>query len=55
MPKFKKGDPQIIFISKKTGKKFTKTYHSAKAGNKAYNFWRRKGARMIFGRFKENY
>ena len=52
MLKFKKGDGQLTFTTKK-GKKFIKTFHSASARTKAYKAWQANGGKKPkLGTFK---
>lgn len=45
MPRFKKGDPQLVLI-KKDGSKFTKTFHSEAAKSRAWKGWISNGGRI---------
>jgi len=45
MPRFKAGDPQVVFIAR-DGRKFTKTFHSRTAAAKAVVGWRKAGGRI---------
>jgi len=53
MPKFKIGDPQLVFI-RKDGKTFTKTFHSRETKNKAAKGWKAAGGTIagvsLFGK-----